>query len=988
MKSSKSSLNYHASNQSCHSSNSNRHPPHLHGKAIGLWYAQRQRSANSARASSKSHPPPSQPVATVELSPNEIQRVTEIHQLFNHQKESQKHFKRPSTNIHDNEEDNTSIDDAEHAIQFGKLHSSFQYFESLDRKPDIDQNLFDDLRKKQTSSLYQKLNIQRACLPITDYRQQILDTVEQNQIFVLVGETGSGKTTQTAQFILDDQILQNQGSQCRIVCSQPRRISATSVAQRVAQERGETNLGDSVGYHIRLSAQLPRKNGSILFCTTGMLLKYIEKYTNFEHFSHVILDEIHERNIEMDFLLIFIKRLLKIRQNIKVILMSASIQAEKFSFYFNNCPILRIPGNMYPVKEHFLEDYITKLKYPYDNIINNRRSNRKFKDETDDTSFDHYISELQFDLVKQHKSIEVFQKIQAIGTDFGVEINCDLVVSVIEFLCRISSQGTILVFLPGWNDIIKCTQVLRQRTLLASYLHILPLHSLLPLHNQQEIFDPPPHPNLRKVILSTSIAETSITIDDVVYVIDTGRTKASDYDLETQGKCLLPTNVSRANLLQRKGRAGRTQPGECYRLFTRCSERLSFVDFPQAEMITSRLDNIYLQAKLLNVNDIKMFLQDALDPPSIEAIEHAEKFLCDIGALVFETNQLTPIGKIVAHLPLNPQIGKLLIMGYLFSCFDPILTIASILSYRDPFVTPIDKIQEINEIRRRFADNTMSDHLMLVNIYQEWKRQRNYRDKNRFCFEHFLNSNHMKMIDKVRNQLKHLIQDYFASYTDDANRNKNNYDLICALMCAGLYPNIARIRLSLDKSSKRPCLLETKYEKRILIHPRSINAKLRDDDVRRSFVQSTLIVYHEKIRTSSIFIHDTSFISPYALLFFGKSQLSTEKYTNTTNNNDNIILIDNWIKINIDNKTNELIYELKEKFNYLVEKKALKKNIFLDNEQHLIETIIHFITKQDKNLLIQNRLIDDYSKKNIIYEDWDDDIKDISNTNSSVFNQN
>ncbi|CAF4899984.1 unnamed protein product, partial [Rotaria sp. Silwood1] len=160
-----------------------------------------------------------------------------------------------------------------------------------------------------------------------------------------------------------------------------------------------------------------------------------------------------------------------------------------------------------------------------------------------------------------------------------------------------------------------------------------------------------------------------------------------------------------------------------------------------------------------------------------------------------------------------------------------------------------------------------------------------------------------------------------------------------------------------------------------------------DDDIRRSFIQSTLIVYHEKIRTSSIFIHDTSFISPYALLFFGKSQLTTEKYSNITNNNDNIILIDNWIKINIDNKTNELIHELKEKFNYLVEKKALKKNIFLDNEQHLIETIIHFITKQDKNLLIQNKLIDDYSKKNIIYEDWDDDIKNVSNTNSSVFNQ-
>jgi ATP-dependent RNA helicase DHX36 len=173
--------------------------------------------------------------------------------------------------------------------------------------------------------------------------------------------------------------------------------------------------------------------------------------------------------------------------------------------------------------------------------------------ETNETNFDHYISELEFDLASQHKSIDVLKKIQAIGTDFGLEINCDLVVSVIEYICRISSEGTILVFLPGWNEIVKCSHLLRQRTLLASYLHILPLHSLLPLHNQQEIFDPPSHPNIRKVILSTSIAETSITIDDVVYVIDTGRTKASDYDLETQGKCLLPSYISRANLLQRKG---------------------------------------------------------------------------------------------------------------------------------------------------------------------------------------------------------------------------------------------------------------------------------------------------------------------------------------------------------------------------------------------------------------------------------------------------
>ncbi len=183
------------SNKQCQSSNSNRHPPNLRGKAIGLWYAQRQRSANSAQTSSRL--PPSQPVATVELSAKEIQRVTEVRQLFQHQQKSpRKNLKESSSNIADNKEDNIPIDDAEHAIQFEKLHSSFQYFEPLDRKPEIDQILLDDIRKKQSSSLYQKLSTKRIRLPITDYRQQILDTIEQNQIFVLVGETGSGRFLQ------------------------------------------------------------------------------------------------------------------------------------------------------------------------------------------------------------------------------------------------------------------------------------------------------------------------------------------------------------------------------------------------------------------------------------------------------------------------------------------------------------------------------------------------------------------------------------------------------------------------------------------------------------------------------------------------------------------------------------------------------------------------------------------------------------------------
>ena len=449
-----------------------------------------------------------------------------------------------------------------------KLHSAFQYFEPLHRRPALDQYLFDDLQRKQRSSLYQQLLEKRSQLPIASYRQEILHCLGEHQIFILVGETGSGKTTQTAQYILDDRVERLEGSECRILCSQPRRISATSVAERVAQERGEKHPGDSVGYHIRLSARLPRKNGSILFCTTGMLLKYIERYTDFSHFSHLILDEIHERNIEMDFLLIFIQRLLKTRPAIKIILMrSVSLdrrERERSLNSFFQCfhsggevqqlfpelsDLTRSREHPSDQREYFLEDYISKLRYPFDHAAKPRRSNRTSNEETDEN----YLTELEFDLARQQKSIDVLRRIQAVGTDLQADTNCDLVVSVIDLICRISSRGTILVFLPGWTDIGKCTQLLRQRSLLASYLHILPLHSLLPLHNQQEIFGPPPNPHLRKVILSTSIAETSITIDDVIYVIDTGRTKASDYDLETQGKCLLPTNVSRANLLQRKG---------------------------------------------------------------------------------------------------------------------------------------------------------------------------------------------------------------------------------------------------------------------------------------------------------------------------------------------------------------------------------------------------------------------------------------------------
>lgn len=370
---------------------------------------------------------------------------------------------------------------------------------------------------------------------------------------------GCGKTTQIPQFILDDAIEKGNGSRTKIICTQPRRISAISVAERVAFERAE-NLGKSVGYAIRLEKAEPRDYGSILFCTTGILLKYMQSDPALLDYSHIVLDEIHERNTESDFIITLLKQVIPKRPNIKIILMSATLNAERFSQYYECCPIIHIPGFTYPVSSFYLEDVIqlTRFRFPpppnaptnYKKYLKPFREKKKQFDDFNDF-IEPALRQMEFE-----KSYPPYV-INELRNPNSEELSLDLVQALLQHISETKETGAILVFLPGIADISNlCKNLSASGRFPSNKFQIYPLHSRLPTVEQKLIFKIPPA-GIRKIIIATSIAETSITIEDVVYVIDCGKTKLTRFDAAKNIEILKPEWISLANARQRRGRAGR-----------------------------------------------------------------------------------------------------------------------------------------------------------------------------------------------------------------------------------------------------------------------------------------------------------------------------------------------------------------------------------------------------------------------------------------------
>ncbi|EKX39133.1 hypothetical protein GUITHDRAFT_143740 [Guillardia theta CCMP2712] len=399
--------------------------------------------------------------------------------------------------------------------------------------PAVNNKLREELEARSSRSDMKKMMEGRKRLPSFSMREEVLSVIRSSRVVVVSGETGCGKTTQVPQFILDDMDAQGLGSQCNIICTQPRRISAISVADRVANERCET-LGDTVGYQIRLEVKRSERT-RLLFCTTGVLLRRLVVDPELSGVSHVIVDEIHERGINEDFILIILKDLLRANPSLKIVLMSATLNAQHFQEYFSGCPLLHIPGFTFPEEE---------LSTRYAKYSNRTKQNL-----------------LNWDPDK---------------TDL------DVVLSTLEFICEGQRDGAVLVFLTGWDEISKLLDKSKESRILGDSrrVRVLPLHGSMPTVNQREIFDRPP-PGIRKVILSTNIAETSITIDDIVFVVDTGKVK---------------------------------QDGVCYKLYP-SSVHEKMEEYQVPEILRTPLEELCLQIKALSLGFIESFLLKAMNPP-------------------------------------------------------------------------------------------------------------------------------------------------------------------------------------------------------------------------------------------------------------------------------------------------------------------------------------------------------------------------------------
>ncbi|RUS82845.1 hypothetical protein EGW08_009367, partial [Elysia chlorotica] len=860
---------------------------------------------------------------------DEEEKDEEMRQVDNHESSKEAiDFDQYDNDDDDDDEDDGDDDGIEDApsvsgvVQYMESHEEDLCVEAAEPvdvpesgDPDLDREMSEKMRSLDTNQNFVKMLEFRKKLPSYTMREKIVATIDGSQVLVISGETGCGKTTQVPQFILDSYIDRGIGSQCRIICTQPRRISAISVAERVAAERCE-RVNDSgkctVGYQIRLENKRPRLNGSILFCTTGIVLKFLEGDPDLHRATHIVIDEIHERDLQSDFLMIILKDLLLRRTDLKVILMSATLNAEMFSQYFDGCPMLNIPGYTFPVKEYLLEDIIEMTQYNPDCTKRPARKRSRPSQEEREEEEDYKVWCRNLRDSYSHRTIDTLKNF-----DYSA-IDIDLIHHIINHIMAHMEDGAILVFVPGWEEIKKLHQIIEHSARYKSGgLRVIPLHSLMPTVNQREVFERPP-PGVRKIVIATNIAETSITIDDVVFVIDCGKIKVKDFRPEMNLTSLEPQWVSKANAKQRRGRAGRVQAGHCFHLYTKfCYD--SRQDYLPPEMLRTRLEELCLQIKLLKLGMIVPFIGKAMEHPSMEAIQHAVDTLIDLQSLDRAEN-LLPLGYHMARMPVEPHTGKMILFGAMFCCLDPVLTVAASLSFKDAFTIPLGKEGQADEARKRLSENSKSDHIMLINAFRGWENSLKYGESQSYCWQNFLSPNTLKMLRDMKQQLAELLYNigFVGSKNpkDEAsNINSGSWSMIRAVLCAGLYPNVAQVtKVPKPRGGSKPfsgVKMSVKGDGKVFAHPKSVNYV-------QSFFESKWMVFYHKLKTSKVYVHDSTMISAYPLLFFGgEIEIIQEEGTE-------LVSIDNWVKFKADRSTAMLVKDLRRQLDKLLGQKITK----------------------------------------------------------------
>lgn len=568
-----------------------------------------------------------------------------------------------------------SSDPLERAKHSDKVESAISEWRRSQNRQKIDYG-------KKTTLL---LTEQRQALPVYAMRAQLVQAIRDNQFLVVVGETGSGKTTQIVQYVYEEAINVVAGQEKIIGCTQPRRVAAASVAKRVAEEVG-CRLGDTVGYYVRFE-DVTSPQTRIKYMTDGMLQREALLDPDMLKYLFIMLDEAHERTIATDVLFALLKTAAKKNPQLKVVITSATLDSQKFSTYFNNCPVVHIPGRTYPVEILFSRD-----------------------PEPD------YLAAALDSVMQIHLS---------------------------------EPSGDILVFLTGQDEIDTACEILYKRikTLGAAVgeLLILPVYSALPSEMQLRIFEPAP-PGARKVVLATNIAETSITIDGIRYVVDPGFVKINAYDARLGMDLLVVSPISQAQANQRSGRAGRTGPGKCFRLYTEAAYNTEMMPNPVPEIQRQNLALTILMLKAMGINDLLHF--EFMDPPPAPTMVNALHELYTLDALD-DSGFLTALGRRMAEFPMEPALAKTVLASAELECSAEVLSVVAMLSVQTVFYRPKEKMAAADQRKQRFH-SVYGDHMTFLNVFKAWEASGRSLG---WCKDNYIHERSMRKAQDVRKQL-------------------------------------------------------------------------------------------------------------------------------------------------------------------------------------------------------------------------------------------
>ena len=928
---------------------------------------------------------------------------------------------------------------------------------------------------------YGQMMKQRRSLPAFGYARDVCDILRdgRNQVAILTGDTGCGKSTQVPQFLLDDPII---GPKCSILVTQPRRISAISVAERVASERCESP-GQTVGYSVRLEG-CSSKRTQLLFCTPGVLMKRLHPGNRgrggcdddeddgdgdggggsagihrLSEYTHIIMDEIHERDKNTEFLMIALQDLLGAREDLKLILMSATMPTRDLAEYWckvgrrrmrsklpppsggggdddeNNAgggrppprgavadggnwgdddddaaamPVeINIPGRTFPVQEFFLEDvlsmtgYVSKAhaeapdmaqiesdllsllgggprggdsSYCGENggtagcggvsqqplpwaessltCVMCGRAGFKCAEELgthialcdggggvsmleledvtliggfdvssaataasssvpEDEDYAYGLDNIMEDDMEDYGDEEEgcglvggkWDGQSPFGNDTAVpsnkptltedelltryqtmyddeEINYDLTLALVRYVNQSSyGDGAILIFFSGWADISEFLMILESTPPFndRSRFVLYPLHSGIPSKEQRQVFIKPPR-GVRKIILATNIAETSLTIEDVAFVIDTGRAKEKSYDPHLKTSTLQESWISQASAKQRKGRAGRCKAGVCFHLFSK-RRHASMLPFVESELVRTPLEEICLQIKQLKLapggpddpDGIPAFLSKAMTPPHSKSVTNALELLCALGAMDEETNELTNLGVCLSALSLEPRVGKMVIMSYLIGCAKASSSMAVAMSYKSPFTIPPPSMRKVSDMARvKLSERSNSDQITSLNVLRSRDiiAKRGQGALVGWCRQNYLNFSSLNMISELRHVVSRELEGLgFPPCSQNGYHNRNgdfNPAFLQASICAGLYPNLAFRRtgdVNFSTLTNRKAKIHLGSVNAVKSQPLSTKCQVAEDQVE-------FVVFGEMVKGKAMFTMEntTHLVSPLPLL--------------------------------------------------------------------------------------------------------------------------